>query len=323
MTHQSFVNKITNFTKKNIPFLFLVDFEKKTPVVLALDEAASQGFLFSVNGITNFASEKEFSNPVQLISTPCDRHEYHQGYKRVLTALQHGDSFLLNLTYPTKIELNCSLEEVYHRAKAPYKLYKKNDFTVFSPECFIKIQQGYIYTYPMKGTINAQLPNPRESLLKNSKEQFEHNTIVDLMRNDLSIVAKEVEVTKFRYPELLQTSHGELLQTSSEIRGKLSANWNDNLGELLLSLLPAGSVSGAPKDKTCPIIRAAEKKDRGYFTGVFGVFDGKNLDSGVMIRYIEQKNKHLYFRSGGGITALSNEEDEYHELLQKVYLPIF
>ena len=100
-------------------------------------------------------------------------------------------------------------------------------------------------------------------------------------------------------------------------------NWKANLGELLLSLLPAGSISGAPKEKTCTIIKVAEKKDRRYLTGVFGVFDGKNIDSGVMIRYIEQKNKHLYFRSGGGITALSNEEDEYNELLQKVYLPIF
>ena len=323
MTHQAFVNKINDFTKKNIPFLFLVDFEKKNPIVFALDEAEKQGFLFSVKGITNSVSKEEFSSQVQLIPTHLNRDEYHQGYMRVLAALQHGDSFLLNLTYPTKIELNCSLEEVYHRAKAPYKLYKENDFTVFSPECFIKIHEGYIYTYPMKGTIDAQLPNPRESLLKNPKEQFEHNTIVDLMRNDLSIVAKEVEVTKFRYSERLQTTHRDLLQTSSEIRGKLLPNWKANLGELLLSLLPAGSISGAPKEKTCTIIKVAEKKERGYFTGVFGVFDGKNLDSGVMIRYIEQNNKHLYFRSGGGITALSNEEDEYHELLQKVYIPIF
>jgi len=86
--------------------------------------------------------------------------------------------------------------------------------------------------------------------------------------------------------------------------------------------LPAGSVSGAPKHKTLEIIKKAENYERGYFTGVCGYFDGKNLDSCVMIRFIEQKNG-LVFKSGGGITANSIAQNEYQELINKVYVPIF
>ena len=86
-------------------------------------------------------------------------------------------------------------------------------------------------------------------------------------------------------------------------------------------LLPAGSISGAPKQKTVEIIREAERSDRGYYTGVFGIFDGRDLDSAVNIRYIEQTDHGLQFRSGGGITAMSKMEDEYQEMMDKVYVP--
>ena len=94
------------------------------------------------------------------------------------------------------------------------------------------------------------------------------------------------------------------------------------MGELLFDLLPAGSISGAPKDKTVAIINAAEQEPRGYYTGVFGVYDGEELDSGIMIRYIEKNKSGYLFRSGGGITALSKEIEEYHEFRQKIFLPI-
>jgi len=90
-----------------------------------------------------------------------------------------------------------------------------------------------------------------------------------------------------------------------------------------MRLLPAGSVSGAPKKKTVEIIRNAEGQDRGYYTGIFGFFDGNNLDSGVMIRYIEKIGDQLVYRSGGGITTHSNWKSEYQELIDKVYVPIY
>ena len=117
--------------------------------------------------------------------------------------------------------------------------------------------------------------------------------------------------------------HGQsLLQVSSEIRGNLDPGWKKQLGTLLFRILPAGSISGAPKKKTVEIIRRAEQAGRGYFTGVFGYFDGENLDSGVMIRYMEKTPAGLQFRSGGGITGHSDARTEYDELIQKVYVPI-
>ncbi len=109
---------------------------------------------------------------------------------------------------------------------------------------------------------------------------------------------------------------------SSEITGKLSADYHKHLGDILVTLLPAGSISGAPKVKTLKIIEAAENETRGYYTGVFGYFDGENLDSGVMIRFIEQKGDRLFYRSGGGITIQSDLRSEYQEAIDKVYVPI-
>ena len=173
----------------------------------------------------------------------------------------------------------------------------------------------------MKGTIDARLEDAENKLLDNLKEEWEHNTIVDLMRNDLAMVAHDIRVIKYRFVQRIKTYKGEILQTSSEITGRLKHNWRTRLGEMLTLLLPAGSVSGAPKQKTLDIIRAAELGPRGYYTGVFGYFDGHNLDSAVAIRYIEQGIDGLLFRSGGGITAQSNEEDEYLEMIQKIYVP--
>ena len=185
----------------------------------------------------------------------------------------------------------------------------------------MKISEGYIYTYPMKGTIDASIENAEQKLRENEKERWEHNTIVDLLRNDLSMVAKEVEVTKFRYIDRLKTHEGALLQMSSEIRGRLSGNWKENLGSILLKMLPAGSISGARKQKTLEIIAEAEGMKRGFFTGVMGVFDGENVDSAVMIRFVERHGDALRFRSGGGITGHSKPHEEYNEMIQKVYVP--
>ena len=172
----------------------------------------------------------------------------------------------------------------------------------------------------MKGTIDAGIPHAKEVLVQDKKEIAEHVTIVDLIRNDLSQVAANVTVTRFRYVDTLKTNGKILLQTSSEIKGKLPEKYL--LGDLFTALLPAGSVSGAPKEKTIEIIRQAEREDRGYYTGVFGYFDGSMLDSGVMIRYIEKTGKKYFYRSGGGITTQSVVDSEYQEMIDKVYVPI-
>ena len=233
-----------------------------------------------------------------------------------------GNSFLTNLTVKTPIRVNLSLEEIFLQSQAKYKVLLPNRMVCFSPESFIRISGGEIFSYPMKGTIDATLPEAAKQLLENYKEECEHYTITDLIRNDLNMIAEKVRVKRFRYVENIKTLKGEILQTSSEITGQLPAGWESQLGNLIFRLLPAGSISGAPKTATLKLIREAERIPRGYYSGVFGYFDGTDLDSAVMIRYIEKEGEHYYFRSGGGITINSKAEEEYREVLEKIYLQI-
>jgi para-aminobenzoate synthetase component 1 len=175
----------------------------------------------------------------------------------------------------------------------------------------------------MKGTMDANIRNAKQLILNDSKELAEHNTIVDLIRNDLSLVAHNVKVEKFRYLERIKTNQRDLWQVSSKITGQLPENYTENIGDIVIRMLPAGSICGAPKMKTVEIIKTAEQYERGYYTGIFGYFDGKNLDSCVLIRYIEKQNDNLVYKSGGGITFLSTAEKEYDEMLKKVYIPVF
>ena len=110
---------------------------------------------------------------------------------------------------------------------------------------------------------------------------------------------------------------------SSEISGNLKPEFEGKIGSIMKTLLPAGSILGAPKPKTMEIVLESEGYERGWYTGVCGWFDGKNLDSCVMIRFIEKENGILYFKSGGGITHLSKLADEYQEMKNKIYVPVY
>lgn len=129
-----------------------------------------------------------------------------------------------------------------------------------------------IRSYPMKGTIDAALPDAEARLLEDYKERCEHYTIVDLIRNDLNRIADRVRVERFRYVEKIATLRGEILQTSSEIAGDLRSGWRQELGDLLFSLLPAGSISGAPKPATLRLIRDAEGVPQGILYGGIRLF---------------------------------------------------
>jgi para-aminobenzoate synthetase component 1 len=201
-------------------------------------------------------------------------------------------------------------------------MWMEKEFLFFSPETFIQIENGLIKTFPMKGTIDASIERASEVILSDKKEMAEHITIVDLLRNDLSLVSTDVEVKRFRYIESIKSKNKSILQVSSEIVGRLSKDHNSNFGDILISLLPAGSISGAPKTKTIEVIKKVEQEERGYYTGVAGIFDGRKFDSCVMIRFMEQAGNQIYYRSGGGITSQSKVESEYQEMLNKIYVPV-
>jgi len=305
------------------PFLFLIDFEMHRPLVLPIHELPDE-IQFNFNGVGKESSHhhnKSISD-FSLKKFPISKEEYTAGFNIVMDSIHKGDSFLTNLTFPTRIESSLSMDEIYLFSEAKYKLKFFNEWMVFSPEPFIKIDDGMISTFPMKGTIDASIPSATEIILNDRKEMAEHNTVVDLLRNDLSKVARKVHVSHHRYIDRINTHKKEILQVSSAIRGSVEDYYRDHLGELLLTLLPAGSISGAPKEKTCQIIRNAEGQPRGYYTGIAAYYDGYNVDSCVLIRYIENKNDHLIARSGGGITFMSNLDAEYQEMIDKVYVPI-
>ena len=260
---------------------------------------------------------------IELSLQPEGLERYSQRFSIIQQGLQQGDSFLANLTLKTPISTTAGLEDIYLSSHATYRILLPGRFVSFSPECFITLRGEELSTHPMKGTIDATLPHATDLLRSDYKEGCEHHTIVDLMRNDLNQVALGVRVKRFKYLSALHTSRGELLQMSSEITGQVDRSAETfDIAQLLLPLLPAGSISGAPKARTLELIREAEGEKRGFYTGIAGYFDGKDLDTAVLIRYVEQTPSGSYsYRSGGGITIHSQCEAEYHECLQKIYIP--
>lgn len=316
------IMKMNRYGSQRIPFVFLIDFEMAQPLVVEVDKAGEQGIWFSFQGFGNGPHRPHADGMRLWKKQPVHFEEYRQAFRAVQQELRLGNSYLVNLTFPTLVETDKSLEEIYHLSSARYRLMLEDQFVLFSPETFVQIRHGSIASFPMKGTIDASLPNARARLLNDYKELAEHTTIVDLIRNDLSQVAKNVTVSQFRYLEEIKTHEKTLIQASSRITGDLPEDYHCHVGTILFSLLPAGSITGAPKKKTVEIIQSVETYKRGFYTGVAGYFDGHNLDSCVMIRFVEKTPQGMVYKSGGGITLFSRPETEYQELIDKVYVPL-
>ena len=332
-----FVEQLNQWGQEKKPFVFLIDFEQKKPLAWPVD-ACPDDFQFKFTKASSLKKELQNAtiideplaavghknvNSVEhslITKYPIKTSDYQHKFNQVMDALHKGDSFLMNLTIPTPVQNTVHFQTYFDHAKSKYVVWLKNDFIAFSPETFIQIESGMISTFPMKGTIDASLPNAKELLLNDSKELAEHATIVDLLRNDLSRVASKVRVTNFRYYEEIPTQNGMIGQVSSAIEGELPPDYASRIGSILYDLLPAGSVSGAPKKKTAQLIASIEGTDRGYYTGIAGYFDGVDLDSCVLIRYL---GADQVYHSGGGITFQSDMASEYQEMINKVYVPVF
>ena len=386
---QEIIDKINQLASQDEPFLFVINYQGDKAFIRLLSDINPEECLFDFEGRGNLShvwketlkegtSEKEIwkeeiSETTWQIEPPL-YEDYERSFNIVKSNIMAGNSYLTNLTCRVPVSCNLSLEDIFHRAKGKYKLLLRRKrtqaedkahlkeenieenltpFVCFSPETFVRIKGGRIYSYPMKGTLDASLPNAEKLLMEDRKEAAEHATIVDLIRNDLSRVAEDVRVDKYRYIDVLHTNKGDILQTSSEISGRLPEDYRQHLGEILDAQLPAGSITGAPKDKTMQIIHEAEGYDRGFYTGIMGIYDHGELNSAVMIRFIEEEtspvdfetdgeknfkasegkgdeasegkrdeaSRKLYFKAGGGITSKSDCRKEYEEVIQKIYLP--
>lgn len=321
LDRQQIKEQINRLAASGTPFLFIIDYKAEHGYVIRHDEMDERFIRFHFQS-TNQLITQSTNHPITWQINPVSLAYYQPKFDYVQTQIRLGNSFLANLTQPTEVQTNLSLIDLYKLGSAKYKLWLDGKFTVLSPETFVKINGQMISSFPMKGTIDASIPNAEEIILNDPKEKAEHATIVDLIRNDLSLVATEVDVKRYRYIDKLTTNKQDLLQVSSEISGRLPENFRNQLGDILFALLPAGSICGAPKQKTLEIIENAEGYKRDFYTGICGWFDGENLDSAVMIRFAEQHEDKLVFKSGGGITAQSEMIKEYEELIQKVYVPV-
>lgn len=317
------VTQMNFYGGKGIPFFFLISYDMESCIIIENPLVRNDsGIQFDFPASRNFEYLSTRISPTILSYDGPSSAEYADQFDQVQQEFQQGKAYLLNLTQSTPIESTSTLKEIFFQAKAKYKVYNPGNFVVFSPETFVRIFDGKIYTYPMKGTIRTDIPRAKEILRDDPKEKAEHASVVDLLRNDLGQVATSIKVNRFRYMERIRTEQYDLWQASSEIEGKLPMDYNQSLGDLMFALLPAGSITGVPKASAVNIIRTVERHDRGFYTGICGFYDGKNLDSGVMIRFIEQTPKGLIYKSGGGIHQLSDMQSEYQELIQKIYVPV-
>ena len=336
---QEIIHRINQLGKEGNPFLFIINYKGDLAFIKRLSDIHPEECLYDFEGVSNL---KETYIPLSAPITWQIENPRYQDYKRsfdiVKSNIMAGNSYLVNLTCKVAVTCNLTLRDVFLHTNGKYKLWLKKpnqlsssedtptpqceSFVCFSPESFVKIKNGRIYSYPMKGTLDATIPHAEELLMSDKKEAAEHATIVDLIRNDLSRVAEDVRVDQYRYMDLLHTNKGDILQTSSEISGRLPEHYANTLGDILTEQLPAGSITGAPKDKTMQIIHEAESYKRGFYTGIMGIYQNGELNSAVMIRYIEQEDNQLYFKAGGGITSKSECLKEYEEVLQKIYLLI-
>lgn len=321
VNHQKFM-EMDELSLQKVPYFFVIDFLSENVEIYQEHEIEKSGLIIDFQEFSNTKESPALDKEVAWKSFPETLESFKIGFDKVQKNIRLGNSYLVNYTRKTKIETNLTLEEIFYHSNAKYKVFYKDFFVFFSPETFVKIIDGKILTYPMKGTIDASIENAAEILKNDRKEKAEHYTVVDLLRNDLSMVADEVKVDQFQHIDFIKTQQKDLYAMSSEISGLIKPEFDGKVGSIMQKLLPAGSILGAPKPKTLEIILDAEGYERGYYTGICGWFDGQNVDSCVMIRFIEKEGNQLYFKSGGGITHMSKLEDEYQEMKNKIYVPI-
>ncbi|WP_089873755.1 aminodeoxychorismate synthase component I [Epilithonimonas hungarica] len=304
-------------------FFFLINFLMDEVKIFTKNEIENNALLVDFPNVTSVNYQYETIPDFKWKSFPETLEDYKKGFEIVQENLRKGNSYLTNYTTKTEIETDLSLEDIFRFSKAKYKVLVPDEFVFFSPETFIEVVDNKIFTHPMKGTIDAETEDAESILRNDPKEKAEHYTVVDLLRNDLSMVADNVHVKEFQRIDYIKTKQKNLLAMSSEIEGDIKPEYQNQIGTILQKLLPAGSILGAPKPKTLEIILEAEQYNRGFYTGIAGYFDGKNLDSCVMIRFIEKENDKFFFKSGGGITHQSGLISEYEEMKNKIYVPIY
>ena len=254
------------------------------------------------------------------------KEEYCNLVEKAKDYIYEGDIFQVVLSNLIEANIEGSLFDVYRVLRttnpSPYMFYFSSDnieIAGASPETLVKLVDNTIYTFPLAGTrprgktYNEDLSLEKE-LLSDEKELAEHNMLVDLGRNDIGKISEIGSVKLSKYMDIVRFSH--VMHIGSTIEAKIREEY-DYLSAID-SILPAGTLSGAPKIRACSIINELENNKRGIYGGAIGYIDlTGNLDTCITIRVAYARNNKVFIRSGAGIVADSIGENEYNECLNK------
>ena len=252
--------------------------------------------------------------------------EYCNMVNKAKHYIREGDIFQVVLSNRFEADFEGSLLNAYRVLRtlnpSPYMFYISGDdieIAGASPETLVKLQDGLLHTFPLAGTKprgktdEEDLQNEKD-LLSDPKELAEHNMLVDLGRNDLGRISRFGTVKVEKYLSIERFSH--VMHIGSTVRGEIRDD--KNALDAVDAVLPAGTLSGAPKIRACEIINELENNKRGIYGGAIGYIDFTgNLDTCIAIRIAFKKNGKVFVRSGAGIVADSVPENEYQECINK------
>ncbi len=254
------------------------------------------------------------------------REKYCDMVNKAKDYIKEGDIFQVVLSNRVEADISGSLFDTYRVLRttnpSPYMFYfSSNDIEIAgaSPETLVKLTDKKLYTFPLAGTRPRGLTDEEDlmlekDLLADEKELAEHNMLVDLGRNDIGRIAEIGSVTVDKYLSIERFSH--VMHIGSTVSGILRSDL-DSLAAID-SILPAGTLSGAPKIRACEIINGLEDNKRGIYGGAIGYLDlSGNLDTCISIRIAFARNNKVFIRSGAGIVADSVPDNEFDECLNK------
>lgn len=254
------------------------------------------------------------------------RDEYCSMVEKAKHYIHEGDIFQIVLSNRIEADIEGSLLDTYRALRmtnpSPYMFYFSSDdieIAGASPETLVKLENGVLHTFPLAGTRPRGNTDEEDlalekELLADEKELAEHNMLVDLGRNDIGRISKIGSVEVEKYMNIERYSH--VMHIGSTVRGIIRDD-KDAL-DAVDSILPAGTLSGAPKLRACELICELENNKRGIYGGAIGYIDFTgNLDTCIAIRLAFAKNGKVFVRSGAGIVADSIPENEYQECINK------
>lgn len=254
------------------------------------------------------------------------KEQFSQMVEKAKEYIKEGDIFQVVLSNPLRAKAQGSLFDAYRilrvSSPSPYMFYFCSDdieLAGASPETLVKLENTKLYTYPLagsrpRGSDEAEDKRLEQELLSDEKELAEHNMLVDLGRNDLGKIAQIGSVKVEKYMGIQRNSH--IMHIGSTISAQIAEG--KNALDSIAAILPAGTLSGAPKIRACEIIHELEGSERGIYGGAIGYLDfSGNMDTCIAIRLMYKKGENLCIRSGAGIVIESQPEKEFEECQNK------